>query len=143
MPSGQLYIYNGGAWKDAYTTWGVSLDGTGLSALMAPAELKDYVKNESALEDGSRVVTVTPKLRERELALGINLSASSQAQFLTRYAAFLSVLQSGPLKIKTSFQTGVVYNCLYVSCTSFAEYRLGLAKFILKLLEPNPANRAS
>lgn len=139
MPRGQLYI-NG---QDAYTTWGVSMDSSALSVLMTPAEKKDYIQNESALEHGSRVVSVVPKLRAREIVLGIHISAPSESQFLARYAAFVNELNGGEVEIETAFQSGVVYHCLYVSCQSFSEYRLGLGKFILKLYEPNPTNRSS
>lgn len=145
MPAGQLYIKGAGssaAWRDAYTTWGVSLNSAALSTLMTPPEVKAWVSNESELENGTRVVTgVVPKVNDRTVSLGLNMSAANEAAFLANYASFCEMLKGGVVNIKTSFQTGVVYKCLYVSCTQFAEYRLGLAKFILKLHEPNPADR--
>ena len=51
---GELFI-NG---KDAYTTWGISMDDTSLSALMTPAPNKDLVENKSRLEHGKRVMIV-------------------------------------------------------------------------------------
>lgn len=42
MLTGQLKI-NG---KDAYTTWGVSMDDTSLSALMTPPAVKPYITND-------------------------------------------------------------------------------------------------
>lgn len=139
MPHGQLII-NG---QDAYDTWGLSMDSQGLSTLMTPPEVKEYVKNESALEDGTRVVTVTPKVHEREFSVGIHIQAITESAFLERYASFCNVLKAGTLNISTSFQSGVIYKCKYISCTTFAEYRLGLGKFILKLYEPNPTDRSS
>ena len=56
---GELFI-NG---KDAYTTWGISMDDTSLSALMTPAPNKDLVENKSRLEHGKRVITDNPKRR--------------------------------------------------------------------------------
>ena len=129
-------------WQDAYTTWGVSLNSSGLSELMTPPEVKAYVTNESVLENGTRVATVTPKIKDRTISLGLNMSAATEAAFLTNYAAFCSFLQGGQISIRTSFQSSVQYKCYYVSCTQFAEYRLGLAKFILKLYEPDPSDRS-
>ena len=42
----ELYI-NG---KDAYTTWGISMDSTSLSFLMTPSANKAYLENESRLD---------------------------------------------------------------------------------------------
>lgn len=146
MPTGQLYIKAGGSdavWVDAYTMWGVSLNSAALSTLMTPPEIKAWVSNESELEDGTRVVTsVVPKVSDRTVSLGLNMSAETESEFLANYASFCDMLRLGNIRIKTSFQPGVVYKFLYVSCTQFAEYRLGLAKFILKLFEPNPSDRA-
>ena len=50
----ELYI-NG---KDAYITWGISMDSTSLSFLMTPSANKAYLENESRLDHGKRV-TVT------------------------------------------------------------------------------------
>ena len=48
---GQLYINS----KDAYTTWGITLDETSLSALMTPAPAKDFTENKSRSIDGKMV----------------------------------------------------------------------------------------
>lgn len=138
MPTGQLFI-NG---QDAYTTWGVSLNSSALSTLMTPPEVKAWVSNESELEDGARVVAGTPKVADRTISLGVNMSAATEAAFLSRYSAFCTMLKGGTVNIRTSFQPTVMYRCLYVSCSSFAEYRLGIAKFVLKLYEPDPTDRA-
>ena len=42
----ELYI-NG---KDAYTTWGISMDNNALSELMTPSSNKTFIENESRLE---------------------------------------------------------------------------------------------
>lgn len=48
MPQEELFI-NG---KDAYTTWGISMDDTALSALMTPAPNKEFIENKSRMEHG-------------------------------------------------------------------------------------------
>ena len=137
MPAGELYI-NG---YDAYTTWGVSLDMTGLSALMTPAPIKGFVQNESRLEHGKRVIATQPRKASRDITLTVNMTAATEGSFLTRYAAFCGVLQTGTLNIKTRYQAGVVYKCIYNSCQQFTELHRGIAKLVLKLTEPNPNDR--
>ena len=51
MPAGELTI-NG---KDAYTTWGLSLEETGLSKLMTPAPHKEPVQNKNMAMNGTKI----------------------------------------------------------------------------------------
>lgn len=128
--------------KDAFDTWGISLEDGAISTLMTPAQVKDYVSNESRLEHGKRVVVDSPKYDSRDITLEMHLIAKSKETFLENYANFCNdVLAKGVLHISTTYQTDVTYHCLYVSCTQFSQYQFGLAKFSLKLTEPNPANR--
>ena len=165
MPQGQLYIKynsamtgitnanrynlsngvftqsNSGSYIDAYAQWGVSLDKEGLSQLMAPPPLKEYITNQSALENGVRVVGI-PKVGSRELTLGMNISANTESIFLSRYTSFCSTLRLGTVSIITSFQPTVLYRFHFISCTQFAEYRLGVGKFMLRLSEFDPTSRS-
>ena len=43
----ELYL-NG---KDAYTTWGISMDDTSLSELMTPTSNKVFIENESYCDE--------------------------------------------------------------------------------------------
>lgn len=45
--------------KDAYTTWGISMDNNALSELMTPSSNKTFIENESRLEHGKRVSSPT------------------------------------------------------------------------------------
>ena len=62
--------------KDAYTTWGISMDNNALSELMTPSSNKTFIENESRLEHGKRVVRqdtdellgLEQKLNEMELS---------------------------------------------------------------------------
>ena len=51
---GEFYIND----KDSYTTWGISMDTSSLSALMAPPPMKEFIENKSRLENGKRVILV-------------------------------------------------------------------------------------
>lgn len=140
MPRGQLFINS----EDAYTEWGISLDSTSLSALMTPASKKEWITNEVRTENGVRYVTgIIPMNKQRDITLTFNLTASDETDFHTKYAAFCTdVLEGGLLNIQTSFQPNVVYRCVYEQCSQFTQFRQQMAFFTLKLVEPNPNNRA-
>lgn len=137
MLTGQLKI-NG---KDAYTTWGISMDDTSLSTLMTPPPVKAYIENNDRTEHGKRIMTTSVLVDSRDLTLQINLTAENERQFFERYVLFCDELSKGILDIETSFQQGVVYHCLYQSCLQFSQFMRGIGKFVLKLTEPNPNKR--
>lgn len=138
MLKGQLYI-NG---KDAYLTWGIFLDETALSALMTPAPNKEYVTNKYRTKNGKEVFKYNPRLDERDITLPINMTAKDTDTFMTNYARFCDeVLAKGELVIRTRFQPNVWYRCIYLSCTQFSQCIREMAKFSLKLNEPDPSDR--
>lgn len=138
MLKGQLYI-NG---KDAYLTWGIFLDETALSALMTPAPNKEYVTNKYRTKNGKEVFKYNPRLDERDITLPINMTAKDTDTFMTNYARFCEeVLAKGELVIRTRFQPNVWYRCIYLSCTQFSQCIREMAKFSLKLNEPDPSDR--
>lgn len=138
MEAGEFYI-NG---KDTYTTWGISMDTSSLSSLMTPPPMKEFIENKSRLEHGKRVVTSNPKVDERSLTLTFNLTAKSEEQFFARYNSFCEELATGVLHIKSKYQPNVVYKTIYISCNQFTQFMRGIAKFSLRLVEPNPKDRS-
>lgn len=139
MPKGQLYI-NG---KDAYLTWGVIMDDTALSTLMTPAPNKEFISNKYRSKDGKRIIKHNPRLDERDITVGFSMGAKTKEAFLANYAKFCEdVLANGEMTINTSFQPSIYYRCVYVSCTQFSQFMRELAKFSLKLNEPDPSDRS-
>jgi len=136
--TGQLYINN----KDAYATWGVCMDNQCLSTLLTPQANKESIRNTSRLLDGDIVISTNPKMASRDLTLTLNLIASSDEDFFDKYSAFCTELNAGTLNIKTSFQPDVTYKMIYLSCTQFTQFQRGIAKFSLKVTEPNPNDRS-
>lgn len=137
---GECYINN----KDAYEMWGITLGDTSFAALLAPPPLKDYIKNKSALLDGTQVVCdeyVHPKVDERDLQLVFYLRARDLAEFRSRYASFSEELAKGIIDIRTKYQPGVIYHLLYLSCAQFSQFNGRLAKLVIRFNEPNPQNR--
>ena len=138
MLKGQLYI-NG---KDAYLTWGIFLDETALSTLMTPAPNKEFISNKYRSKDGKSVIKHNPRLDEREITLPFNMTAKDSDTFMMNYARFCEeVLAKGELVIRTRFQPHVWYRCIYLSCTQFSQFIQEMAKFSLKLNEPDPSDR--
>lgn len=138
--TGELFI-NG---QDAWTTWGIKMDDTSLSALMTPPAVKEFPKNSSRLESGARYITINPKLKEREVTLSLQFVANNKSQFLSNYNAFCnSVLASGKIMIATKYQSGVTYFFIYNSCTQYRQFMFNIAKFSLRLTEYNPSNRTN
>lgn len=135
MPKGELYINN----KDAYTTWGISMDTSSLSALMTPPPMKEFVENKSRLENGKRIIVNNPKIDERNLVLTFNLTAKDETDFFSRYNNFCEELSNGILNIKTKYQPNIIYRTIYVSCSQFTQFMRGIAHFSLKLVEYNPS----
>lgn len=137
---------NGG---DAYTAWGISLEGGALSTLMSPLPMKEDIRNESRLEHGVRHTDHNPKVTEREFAIPMHIVASSKSDYLTKYAAFRTFLESGWIdlwvadeNIHSSPSTGdVVYHLKYRSCSQFRQFINGMAVFSVSFVEPNPSNR--
>lgn len=129
-------IING---TDARTAWGVIPAPGFTAALLAPAPLKSPVQSEIRLEHGTRTLVI-PKLAKRDITIELGISAKNPQQFLTRYNGFIAELYKGNLDIETDAIPDTVFHCRFVSATQFTHFTR-LAKIILKLEEPNPANR--
>ena len=71
-------IING---KDARKTWGVLTTPNTLSALLAPAPMKERPSFSSRLEHGTRIDNSEPKVAQRDLNMEIQMTARSPDQF--------------------------------------------------------------
>ena len=118
------------------------MESTSLSALMTPAPMKEFVENSSRLEHGKRVITSDPKVDERNITLEIHLTARDKDSFFSKYLSFCDELSTGVLNIRTKYQPNVVYKTVYLSCSQFSQFMQGIAKFSLRLCEPNPKDRS-
>lgn len=139
---GEVFI-NG---VDAQQVYGVIFGSESFTTLLTPPPVKAYIENKSALSHGKQVLNdedTPPKLDERDIQLTFFLRAKSMEQFLTRYAAFTAMLQAGRVDIRTKYQPSITYRCNYISCAQFTQFNGRLAKFVLKLNEPNPNNRTT
>ena len=128
--------------KDARTTWGIVFDSAAISALMTPPAAKDRISNTSRQEHGTRTIITDERVAERDVTLTFALLAKMPEMFFGRYASLCEELKAGKLDITVSIMPDVVYRCLYISCQQFTQYNNKLARFSLKLNEPNPADRS-
>lgn len=109
---------------------------------MTPAPNKEFISNKYRSKDGKSVIKHNPRLDEREITLPFNMTAKDSDTFLMNYARFCEeVLAKGELVIRTRFQPNVWYRCIYLSCTQFSQCIREMAKFSLKLNEPDPSDR--
>lgn len=142
MPRGELYIRNkSGNFVDAYTTWGLSLTDGALSALMTPPPIKELIESTYRKKPGKVVILKDVQPMDRDLTLQVHITAPDKATFYSRYAGFCEVLATGRVELYTSHQPNVYYRFIYVSCSQFSQFVERIAKFSLKLNEPDPTNR--
>lgn len=135
--TGECYINS----KDAYTTWGIIFGDNSLTALMTPAPVKPFTENKSRAIDGKQVLVKNPRYDEREIQLTFYLKASSLSDFMTKYGSFTTELKTGTLDISTQYQPTILYRTIYLSCVQFSQFNGKLGKFVLRVSEPDPANR--
>lgn len=130
-------------YRDLYETYGVTLTRGWREALLKPAAVKDYSKNDSRLEDGIRIIAKKEyaKKKERDIQLPFILEAESETQYLANYEKFLNdIAYSGMIYLKVPVMNKV-FKLVYTDCQKFGDFGLKKGNFTLKLTEPNPADR--
>lgn len=134
---GDLYINS----QDAWSQWKVAMGESFIENLLLPAGNKDFIENESRLENGKRVITTNPKVASRDVTLTFNIHGDTTTEYLSNYAAFVAVLQAGAVKIRVP-AINMVFNLIYKKSTSF---NLGRARMdsslAVKFEEPDPTDR--
>lgn len=137
--TGELYINE----KDAWTTWGVNMGEGFLDAIDAPLPMKEYVEDESRLEDGIRIDTGNPKVDSRDITLGFTIMGSSETDYRSKKAAFQAELQKGMFTIRIPALGTQKYKMVYTgkSISYGLSKRRDFGHFTMKCTEPNPADR--
>lgn len=135
---GELYINN----QDAWGQWKVAMGDSFIENLLLPAGNKDFIENESRLENGKRVITNNPKVASRDVTLTFNIHGDTTTEYLTNYAAFVAVLQAGTVKIRVP-AINMTFNLIYKKSTSFNIGRARMdSSLAVKFEEPDPTDRA-
>lgn len=68
---GELYIKINGNWVDTWTEYGLSMEDTGLSALMTPAPHKEPIQNKNMAMNGTCIVGPVTLKDVRQLSLPV------------------------------------------------------------------------
>lgn len=137
--TGELYINN----KDAWTTWGVNIGDGFLDAIDAPLAMKEYIEDESRLENGVKIDTSNAKVDSREITLGFTITGTSENDYRTKKAAFQTELQAGQFTVKIPAIGAQIYKLIYTGKS--ISYGLNLDRrfghFTMKCTEPDPSDR--
>lgn len=130
----------------AISEMGVSLDRGSYAALLTPAGLKDFVENNDPTKDGTEVLTHkkdgTPLARvaERDVTLTFQIIGENKADFMSKYANFVGILNSGTINLYVS-DLERTFHLIYRNSTQYNNYQLKACKLAVKFREPNPTNR--
>ncbi len=134
---GDLYINS----QDAWATWKVAMGNGFIENLLVPAGLKEFIENESRLENGKRVITTIPKVSSRDVTLTFNIHGDTTTEYLSNYAAFVAILQAGTVKIRVP-AINMTFNLIYKKSSSFNIGRARMdSSLAVKFEEPDPTNR--
>lgn len=129
---------------NAAQAWGIKLTHGALATLMTPPPMKERIVNKARSQHGARPITnqAMEKVEERSINLPVHFVAKDEDDFLEKYTMFCEELRKGRLTLEVELPSGVklTYNTYYTSCTSYSHFYGGIAKFMLKLQEYNPAN---
>lgn len=134
---GDLYINS----QDAWGQWKVAMGNGFIENLLVPAGNKEFIENESRLENGKRVITTNPKVASRDVTLTFNIHGDTTTEYLSNYAAFVAILQAGVVKIRVP-AINMTFNLIYKKSTSFALGRSRMnSRIAVKFEEPDPTQR--
>lgn len=137
--TGELFI-NG---KDAWTTWGVNMADGFLDALDAPLQMKDYIENESRLENGKRIICNSPKVASRDFTLGFTITGSNETDYRAKKKAFETELRKGMFTLSVPDLCTDTFHLVYTGKS--VSYGLSMNRhfghFSTKVTEPDPTDR--
>lgn len=122
-------------------TLGINMSDGFLSDISAPVPLKDFIENESRLENGVQRIHNSPRIASRDVTLEFSIVGGSESDFKSKLNAFKTMLYAGLVTIKVP----VLGETFYLTYQRSQSYSLGVsrrsAKLSVKFSESNPANR--
>lgn len=132
---GELLINN----KDAYTTWGITLEEGSFAKLLKPAEVKDYATNNIRSQPGQQVFVKNIQPKERDFFLVFWITSNSNERYLELYRSFLREFDKGIIKLDVpALKEG--YYLRYNGCQEIG-YHGRIGKVAIRFVEDNPRNR--
>lgn len=137
-----------GSWICAYSAYGMDMGDGFLDTLEEPLVYKDYITNESRLENGKRITECgKPKLAARDLTLIFTIEGENPADFRALKTAFFKMLSDnyGKLVLTVPQSSGDIYHLRYLGKGN--EYSRSLdrcfCKIALKFCESDPSDRSA
>lgn len=130
----------------AYTDlgdYGITLIRGWREALLTPASVKEFVTNDSRLENGVSVIASPKyvKLNKRDVSISFFLEGSSEEDYLEKLEKFLDkIAYSGQFCLKVPCMKRV-FKLVYSQCSKYGDYGLKRSNFTLKLTEYDPTDR--
>ena len=96
--SGQVTVNGKDLWNEYHVFLREERRGgrENLRAILAPSKMKDHVAVDIREQQGEKYsADLQPRSAARDVTLNFALSASTRAEFLMRYRAFIAVLKTG------------------------------------------------
>lgn len=122
----------------ALSEYGAIMLAGSYASLLTPPQLKEWVSNDDPRKNGTDyIVPDDIVVQERTVNLLFGISANTQSDFLSKYNAFVSLLQSGMIALYVP-DIGRYYHLRFESCTSFNNYSLKACRLAVRFIEPNP-----
>lgn len=143
---GQAYVKLVSEADTAYVDlneYGITLVRGWREALLTPTSTKDYVTNDSRLENGVSVLASPTycKQDKRDVSITFFLEGSTEDDYIEKYRNFLNkVAYQGQICFKVP-ALKTVYKFVYSSCSSYGDYGLKRGNFTMKFTEYNPTDR--
>lgn len=126
--------------NDLWSVFGGRLAKGSYEKLLSPAQMKDYISNESRLEHGKRIMVRNPRTESRDIQLQIFIEGKDENSYLSNYKLFINELQKGEISLGVK-KLKTIYNFVYTGCSSYGDYGLKRGKFTVKFTEPDVTNR--
>ena len=132
------------AYVDIYDTYGVSFTKDTYFNLINNVKQKEYVKNTSRLQNGTRYLTGSAysRMTENQTTVEILLEAATKAEFVTKFENLSAKLCLGTICLKIPSWNRI----LKLVCTAIkpkVRYKNNYATFAITFIEPDPTDRVA
>ena len=126
------------------TLTGVKMGNGFYDTLYAPIELKEFVSNESRLENGKRVIVANPRKASRTFSLEFLVTGATATAFGNNLQVLFTQLYAGSVKLEVPEVSEDVFFLVYQGKSS--TYSSGLSKTACRVTvafeEPDPSRRS-
>lgn len=129
----------------AYNRYHIRMGSGFIDAIEGGVPLKEYIENDSRLENGSRML-INPKKAKRTVTLAFNIFGNSRSQYMENKARFEKMLQKGIVSLKVNDSDHPNYYHLVYTGKSVSykhSYNGMFGIMVLQFVEPDPSNRTS